>query len=181
MGLRPLTELIRVYHQTVGRSCRLEMDMSPDQSGLIPPAHAARYAQLGGFIRACYGGPLPASLSHPSPSLWVADFPVPTTVDRVQLMEDQTAGQVIRAYTVETFVQGGGASHWVQVTGGTSIGQKKIDLFAAPITTTALRFNVTRMADEPVMRSFQAFLCDTITANAVRASEALERATVLSE
>ena len=180
MGLRPLTELIRVYHLTVGRSCRLEMDMSPDQSGLIPAAHAARYAQLGGFIRACYDVPLPGRLSHPSSSLWIAAFPVPTTVDRVQLMEDQTAGQVVRAYTVEALMEGA-PSHWVQVSNGTSIGHKKIDLLAAPITTTALRFNVTRSADEPVMRSFQAFLCDKITADAVRASEALERAEVLSE
>ncbi|KAF7302346.1 Glycoside hydrolase family 29 protein [Mycena chlorophos] len=53
--LRPLEEMIEVYHQTVGRNCLLELDLSPDRSGLVPAAYAARYKQLGDFIRSCYG------------------------------------------------------------------------------------------------------------------------------
>ena len=45
--LRSLSELVDVYHNTVGRNCQLMMDMSPDRTGLIPAAHAARYKQLG--------------------------------------------------------------------------------------------------------------------------------------
>ena len=45
--LRPLSELILVYHRSVGRNCRLEMDLTPDTTGLIPANYAARYAQLG--------------------------------------------------------------------------------------------------------------------------------------
>lgn len=39
--------MIEVYHQTVGRNCLLELDLTPDRSGLIPANYAARYKQLG--------------------------------------------------------------------------------------------------------------------------------------
>lgn len=44
--LRSIEELIAVYHESVGRNCLLELDVSPDRSGLIFAEHAARYSTL---------------------------------------------------------------------------------------------------------------------------------------
>ena len=86
------------------------------------------------------------------------------------LMENQMAGQVIRKYVVAALMEGT-PTRWVTVSNGTSIGHKKIDLFTAPVTTTALRFTVTQMADVPVMAAFTAHLCDVMTQDMVRASK----------
>lgn len=94
--------MIDVYHQTVGRNCLLELDLAPDRSGLVPARHAARYKELGDFIRSCYGSPIAGGgISNTTTATGVSfTFARPTSVDRIAVMEDQTAGQVIRSYEV---------------------------------------------------------------------------------
>ena len=158
-----------MYHLTVGRNCRLEMDLTPDTTGLIPARYAARYAQLGDFIRSCYARPLPARHSHPNATTWTVSFPAPTAIDRVQLMEDQTRGQVIREYEVQAMVEGVGGGVWVTVAKGTSVGHKKIDLFT-PVTASAVQLLVTQAVDTAYLDSFTLHLCGQITSDAVHHS-----------
>lgn len=168
--LRPLSEMIEVYHQTVGRNCLLELDLAPDRSGLVPAAHAARYKALGDFVRACYGpgsavGGTAANTTTTGVSVALA-FEVPTAVDRVVIMEDQTQGQVIRAYEVwARVVDAGGANGTLNVplklvSRGSSVGHKRIDLFAAPILVTEVVVNATKFVDTPAWRSVTVHLCD---------------------
>jgi alpha-L-fucosidase len=93
-------------------------------------------------------------------------YDAPTAIDRVVIQEDQRQGQLIRAYVVEVQLVGND-SIWMQLSNGTSIGHKKIDLFAAPVTVTAVRLNVTKSVDTPRIRRFTAHLCDVITQQAV--------------
>ena len=172
--LRPLSTLILVYHLSVGRNCRLEIDLAPDTTGLIPAYHAARYSQLGQFIRGCYGQGVDGRLTHPTATEWVLVFQSPLAVDRVMLMEDQTAGQVIRQYQVAALMDGV-PTRWTPVSNGTSIGHKKIDIFEAAVVTTALRFTVTKSVDTPMMAAFSAHLCDLMEQEAVRASEKADK------
>ena len=51
LGLRPLSQLIEVYHQTVGRNGVLEMDFAIDRTGRVALAHEQRYGELGDWIR----------------------------------------------------------------------------------------------------------------------------------
>jgi hypothetical protein len=93
-------------------------------------------------------------------------FEVPTAVDRVVIMEDQTQGQVIRAYEVwARVVDAGGANGTLDVplklvSRGSSVGHKRIDLFAAPILVTEVVVNATKFVDTPVWRSVTVHLCD---------------------
>ena len=182
-SLRPLSELVEVYHLTVGRNCLLQMDLTPDTDGLVPANYAARYAQLGGIIRGCYEdqviGP-GTQLCDPDTGYCLIRFGTPVSVDRIVLMEDQSAGQVIRGYTVTGHIVGnytsGLADQWQTLSNGTSVGHKKIDIFAQPVTVNVVAINVTAMADTPVWHGIRLQLCDTMIADAVRQSEALEAA-----
>ena len=175
VALRPLSELIDRYHITVGHNCLLQLDLSPDTNGLIAADHAARYAQLGGVIRGCYVEqivPPSQPMKCSSQGLCLLVFNTPVTVDRVVLMEDQSRGQVIRAYTVDAYVQSmASAQSWVQLSNGTSIGHKKIDLFSSPATITQLRFNVTQTVDKPYIRSITVHLCDKLIERAIAESQ----------
>ena len=179
--LRPLAELVEVYHMTVGRNCVLQMDLTPDTDGLIPARYAARYAQLGGVIRSCYfDQQIEPVTGVCDGGLCEYEFDPPVSVDRIVLMEDQTQGQVIRGYMVEAVVVGnwtaGVPEGWQSLSSGTSVGHKKIDVFDEPVTVSAVRVNVTDMADTPVWASIQLQLCDQIIADAVRQSLQLEQA-----
>ncbi len=162
--LRSLRELIDVYHQTVGRNCLLMLDLTPDRSGVIPPAYAQRYKELGDFIRSCYGNPVVPSFQNSSVDsrVHIQVFDSAVTVDRSVIQENQTHGQVIRAYTVDVLsVISKDKNEWIQVASGTSIGNKKIDLWGkGPQLVRAVRLNITQIVDTPVIRAFTVHLCD---------------------
>lgn len=50
--------MIGVYHDTVGQNGVLELDFAIDRQGRVNATHAARYKQLGDWVRGCYGTPL---------------------------------------------------------------------------------------------------------------------------
>ena len=137
------------------------LDLTPDRTGLIPPAYARRYKELGDFIRSCYGTAVQPTqrftLHHSSLHIHLFDS-TPVTVDRSLIQEDQTNGQVIRAYTVDVQLVN---SQWVTVAKGTSVGNKKIDVWqSGPQLVTAVRLNVTKAVDTPVIKAFTVHLCN---------------------
>ena len=141
------------------------LDLTPDRTGLIPPAYAQRYKELGDFIRSCYGNPTQPSEYHVSKDSFVHTLEfngAPATVDRSVIREDQTNGQVIRGYTVEVQLNNSTSTvQWLTVAQGTSIGNKKIDLWkSGPLLVNAVRFNVTSTVDTPVLHSFNVYLCN---------------------
>ena len=153
----------------------LELDLPPDRSGLIFATQAARYKQLGDFIKSCYGAPANANHTevtenYDGPGTYQLTFAYPTVIDRVALMENQTNGQVIRSYEVwgkvvdDGVTDGMGDGAWTKVANGTSIGHKKIDIFDEAVTVTEVRINTT-FVDTPVWKSVNVYLCDRLVAN----------------
>ncbi|OQE22293.1 hypothetical protein PENSTE_c010G06341 [Penicillium steckii] len=176
--LRSIEEMIDVYHKTVGRNCLLELDLTPDRSGLIPATYAARYKQLGDFISSCYGNSIAPNAAH---SLndnggYSIKFDYPTAIDRIVLMEDQTNGQVIRSYEVQAKIvdsqdaNGTLTVPFTRVSNGTSIGHKKIDIFEKAITVTEILVKTTYV-DTPKWRSISVHLCDKLTGNETSSGE----------
>lgn len=164
--LRSITELISVYHTTVGRNCVLELNLTPADNGLIAPNHVALYEELGTFISSCYGESADEDAEHDisdDGSVYSISFDSPTSIDRIVLMEDQTEGQVISSYKVEAKVVGGySAEEWTEVSKGTSIGHKKIDLFDGVVEVSDVRVTTT-FIDTPKWRSVSVHRCDELT------------------
>jgi hypothetical protein len=140
------------------------LDLTPDRTGLIPSAYATRYKELGDFIRSCYGtSAVPTRrLTSDDSSIHIQFFDLtPVTVDRSVIQENQTNGQVIRAYTV--YVQVANATNtteWITVAQGTSVGNKKIDIWqAGPQLVSAVLLNITKVVDTPVIKDFTVHLC----------------------
>ena len=163
MLLRTLVELIDVYHRSVGHNCVLLLDLTPDRTGLIPPAYALRYKELGDFIRSCYGtSVIPLSQNSSADGrIHLQVFDSPVSVDRSVIQEDQTLGQVIRAYTIDVqLAHASEADQWISVASGTSVGNKKIDLWKSGLQSiTAVRVNITEAVDTPVLKAFTIHLC----------------------
>lgn len=125
--LRSLEEMKDVYHKTVGRNCLLEVDPGPDRSGLVPSNQAARYKELGDFIKTCYGNPIAHKMSRNDKDVYSLTFGKPTSIDHIVLMEDQTNGQVIRSYEVYAKIA---SSHahvpYTLIANGTSVGTRRL-------------------------------------------------------
>lgn len=140
------------------------LDLTPNRAGIIPPTYAQRYKELGDFIRSCYGNPVVPSFRNSSIDSLVhmQVFDSAVSVDRSVLQEDQTHGQVIRAYTVHALlVISKDQNEWIEVASGTSIGNKKIDLWEkGPQLVRAIRLNITKTVDTPVLKAFTVHLCN---------------------
>jgi len=154
--LRPLSELIFQYHQSVGRNTVLELDFAIDRSGRIDPSHDALYRKFGAWIRECYGTPVASKANGIfSRQMWATDIDTRgKSIDRIVLMENQTQGQRVTKYRVDLITENA-----VQpLSNGTSIGRKRIDLFTASVKgIVRLTVESTAMNLPPLMRSVQVF------------------------
>jgi alpha-L-fucosidase len=144
-SLRTLAELIDVYHATVGMNGMLELDFAIDRSGLVHPTHAARYKELGDWIRACY----PDAHAHATSGTCSPAKPCvleleigngdghrnghrngSIAIDRAMVQENLAEGQLVRSYKIE-LVTAAGAT--VAFSTGHSVGNKRIDVVSAPV------------------------------------------------
>lgn len=139
------------------------LDLTPDRAGVIPRDYAQRYKELGDFIRSCYGHSIEPAFRNTSADsrVYIQVFDSPVRMDRSVLREDQTRGQVIRAYVVHALViTSKDQNEWIAVANGTSIGNKKIDLWEnGAQLVQAVRLNITATVDTPVLKSFTVHLC----------------------
>ena len=152
-GIHSLADLAAFYHASVGANAHLEIDFAIDRTGNVDPVHAARYREFGAWIRSCYGTPVAAGALPAGASAFTVPVPAGAVFDRVELLEDQSRGQLIVAYTVEALV--GGA--YQPFSAGVTVG-KRIDIAAAPVTgATAIRVTVTQAYAQPTALSLRAF------------------------
>jgi len=154
-ALHPLTDLIDVYHKSVGANAKLELDFAISRTGQLAPSHVAAYAAFGAWISACYSTPLARATPAPGATTVTLDLGAAAVdVDRVAMQEDLSQGQRVAGYVVEFLAANGS---WAAFSAGVTIGSKRIDVLAAPVSTTALRLTVLDSFAPPQLASFAAF------------------------
>ncbi|MGH9595023.1 MAG: alpha-L-fucosidase, partial [Bryobacteraceae bacterium] len=174
-SLKSVAELLETYEKTVGRGAQLMIGISPDERGLLPEADVRRLAEFGAAVQALYGPArnlarraqvapgLAAITDGDAETFWSAPpgvrsasielrFPAPVRFDRALTMEWLNDGQTIEKYAIEAEVAG----HWKRLFEGTSVGHKKIDIFA-PVTTSRVRLRILSAAGAIRLREFQLF------------------------
>jgi len=156
--------MIDVYHGSTGRNCMFVLNFTPNRDGLVPARYAARYKALGDFIRSCYGAPIatgPGECGCDKTGRCTCEtyYLTPVAVDRVVLREDQSAGQLIRTYTVEARIN----NVWSRQSNGTSVGNKRIDIWQTAQIINALRITVTAI-DMPKFE-YDVYLCGTYSSD----------------
>ena len=82
MPIRPLKDVINVYHQTVGRNGVLEMDFAIDRTGRVDPKHATRYKAFGDWVKSCYDSPIAAAATPIGAAQYNISIPTGKAVDR---------------------------------------------------------------------------------------------------
>ena len=163
-AIRPLQELIDAYHTSVGRNCKLVLDLAVDRDGIVEPRHAARYKEFGDFVRTCYGKPLISNFTC-STSSCTLELPSTQLVDRVVIREDlrSQSGITIRQWSIDGLMMWGDCLNcWINIPAakGQSIGYKRIALFGEALLMRAVRINVEQVSGgPPTLAQFDAYLC----------------------
>lgn len=129
--LKPLDELMEIYHKTVGRGAQLVLGIAPDNRGLLPEVDAERLREFGGEVKRIYGTPAGQATGE-NPGF--VRLGAQRRVDRVVLQEDLAHGQMVRRFRVEART----GSRWQEVARGSTIGYKRILVFDA-VEATAVQ------------------------------------------
>jgi alpha-L-fucosidase len=174
-SLKSVSDLLDIYHQTVGRGAQLMIGLAPDSRGLLPDADVRRLAEFGEFVRSIYAPEknLAAHASNASAfrsavdsdpdTTWSAPegshsamidlvFAHPISFDRALTMEWLVDGQKVQKYAIQ-FLDG---AHWRTIYSGTTIGHKKIDFFPR-VSAQHVRLYILSASGTPRIREFQLF------------------------
>ena len=111
-------------------------------SGSAPSFNGAAFGSVADKFIACSSASACATQT--------LTLPASTAIDRVMIQEDIAHGQRIRAYHVSAKV--GGA--WKTIASGQSVGNKRIDLLNATVTTSELKLVVDANQAAPIYLKF---------------------------
>ncbi len=145
-----LAELVDMYYQSVGRGCNLILNGNIDRDGLVPQSDMKRLREFGDEIRRRFGKSI-AETNGRGPIVELT-LNQPTVIDHAIVMEQIDAGQRVRQYVVEGFVDG----KWTELCRGQSIGHKRIERFAS-VKATKVRLRTTESVAEPLIRKLAVY------------------------
>lgn len=148
-----MSDLIQTYHNSVGSNGVLELDFAISRTGQLDPKHVTAYATFGKWIKDCYGTPV-ASIKPPPGSSSILSLGSLTIIDRIMLQEDQSMGQRVLQWLVESSTDG---VTWTTFVSGQSIGNKRIAISSNAVNATSLRLTIGSSLDIPQILNFAAF------------------------
>jgi alpha-L-fucosidase len=146
----PLQNLIDMYYQSVGRNSTLILGITPDNTGLVPKGDVQRLTEFGNEIDKRFAKPL-ASVQGKGKIVTI-QLAKAQHINQVQIGEDIAKGERVRKYKIEAKI----ANKWQTVCEGTSIGNKRIQVFKA-VNTKQLRLVIEQATDEPIIDFFKIF------------------------
>lgn len=182
---KSLDHLLEIYFKSVGRNCVLLLNVPPTPEGRFHPADVERLQAFRAALDHIFATDLAVDaqatasntrggasvygaaqvLDNNLETYWAVDdgihtgtlaltLPRPTTFDVIRLQEPIQLGQRIARYRVEAWVNEG----WQAISTGTTIGYKKLDRLAAPVTTTQVRIVIADALAEPLLAEVGLYL-----------------------
>lgn len=123
--------LFERYLTSVGRNANLLIGCVPDKNGLISEDQVASFVGLGNLVNSRLSVPAGASFQMLEGGRMEVWFEDPVDAAYVEIMEDQSEGQRILEWVLETrwpayWCTKDGMDQWIPVAEGKSIGHKRI-------------------------------------------------------
>ena len=166
-GVRTPAELRTMYERSSGGNTGLIINIGPFANGSVPPDQAAAAVALGTYVRHCYAKAAVASVTSkvgaPNATNITIAPPKPTAVDRVQIREEQSKGQLVREFEL-TATLANGTAVLLCPDRASSIGNKYICVMEAPLIVASLSLSVKRTMAGKAARitQFAAFYCSEV-------------------
>lgn len=143
--VKSVDQLMNMYEQSLGCGAVMLLNNTPNRSGLIPVADAARSAEFGAEVKRRFGVAT-ADVAGTRRTTQVT-IRTPTIVESIVSMEDISQGDRVRLYTIEALMDG----QWKTIGEVSAIWHKKIDRIT-PTKVEAVRLVVQKSVSEPVIR-----------------------------
>ncbi len=146
----PLENLMKIYNESVGHNSTLIMGLTPGPDGLLPEPDVQRLRDWGVEIERRFSSPVASAYGNKYKI--ELKLEVPSNISQIVLQEDIAKGERVRSFKVEALVNG----KWLQLSEGSVIGQKFIDVFD-PVNTLRIRLTIHKALDTPQIKNFSVY------------------------
>ncbi len=154
--VKTLQQLVDIYYRSVGMNSVLLLNIPPDTRGKLHEVDVERLRQFGTYITNTFKNDklTDGQFAWKARSGASKEFNVAPgeTINTVMLQEDIQKGQRVEEFSVEGFVH----NEWVKLTGGTTIGYKRLLRFD-DITPSKLRITIAETRDIANIKSVGAY------------------------
>jgi alpha-L-fucosidase len=139
--VRSVGNLVNLYFTSVGRNSKLLLNVPPTRDGVLHDTDVERLAGMRTTLDAMFRDDLAAgrklkwTSSGPLTGEAEIDLGKTETIGIIDLRERIEHGQAIARYRVECAEN----NEWVVISHGTTIGNRKLDRLAAPVTARRVR------------------------------------------
>lgn len=175
---KSVDELLEIYFKSVGRNCVLLLNVPPTPAGRFAEEDVERLYEFRAALNAIFDVDLTAGaeataravrgqvdrfdaskvLDDDLETYWATDdtvktaeitlrFEEPRRFDVIELQEPVQLGQRIASYRVEIDTETG----WTSIHEGTTIGHRKLDRLAEPVTAERVRIVIEDTRGSPVL------------------------------
>ena len=143
-------DLMNVYNKSVGRGSVLLLNATPDTTGLIPQSHVKRYKEFGKALNRRFSNPIASGSGQGN--VQEIELKRPVSVNCAVIQEDIAQGQRVQSFVIEGF----SGSQWKVIKEGSSVGNKRVEVFS-PVSITKARLRVTGSFATPEIKNFSLF------------------------
>lgn len=144
--------LMEKYVTSVGRNTNMILGIVVDDHGLVPEGDVKRMQEYGDEIQRQFGSPL-ATTKGKGTEIILKLGSTPVSINRAIIQEDIAHGERILSYRLMGL---NAAGEWQQLSEGTCVGHKKIDLFD-PVEVSQVKLEVTESKAKPLIRTLSVF------------------------
>lgn len=141
--VKSIEHLMDIYFKSVGRNSVLLLNVPPDRRGRFAEPDVKRLNEFGETVRGLYADTV-AKGTTDGASPYVLEFGGSRAVTLVNVQEDISQGERVKAYHVDVRVGG----EWRAVARGSVVGQRNL-LRIAEVTADAARLAIDRCEGEP--------------------------------
>lgn len=161
VGVHPPAELRFMYESSIGHNTAAIIDFAPMASGKIPEEQIEAAVALGLYVKRCYSSAV-LSTNGSATLQYVLSPESATIIDRIVIQEDQSFGQLIRAFSIDVTFSNGSK---LTVFSGSSVGNKFIFPLSEPSAVLQVVLNIQEIigdASGPHIRNFAIYRCSHI-------------------
>ena len=149
--IKPASQLMEIWRNSVGRNANLLLNVPPSRIGLIGATEMRELEEFGAAQRALWASAVDATPSSATGRVITATLPRRMPVTGIVIEEDLRDGQRVSGYRVEAAAGSG----WVPLAQGGTIGHRRLDR-CERAETQVLRITMETIADAPRIRRVRA-------------------------
>jgi len=150
--IKTINQLMDEYIASVGHNSNYLLNINPNRRGLIDHSDMQRYIEFGAYLQSFKKENAIVETAGNDYKLQLT-LPDGAYVDHLIIEEDQSKGQLVQLYVIESKING----QWQLVANGSSIGHKKIDVVTPLMFVSDIRWVCLEAVDTPTIKRFAAY------------------------